>query len=597
MLPPQPSKSNVGVDTTLLANVATNLRLLGGLLEDMCRADVGGIPERSIPEFMSLARSRKDECASSGHGSVLSQAFSSRNKVANGQTQFDASPTLTNLSNMRGLALHSEALPPRPQHALQVRVISNGCEQCAREPVACPCFTDGNHELQAVPPGSPCIRPISDDVASDTLERDSGDKDEFSRVSSRIARYNSAAWVLQEEKSTCKHKTLFDVIGEWSDVGKLVIFLGGYSTTSRSTIYNSIVTCSFGTCFLVCAISRAFSPMHPFRNDMIGILTVYIHVIGFHTWRFWRTHGEHEYLRDLAWWLVKTDTERQARRREAVTAMLASLLLALVIIVTAICLLGHCGPSIHIWLSMEETPTTRVLALAHAVVMFAAIPQHVPAIVVGLMSFVFICALHHSDFTSITRRVEALLPSRVAEGEVLMLNELTRTEGKDARLVMESVCSEAEKAQLRLEWTCSECSLLWCHQVVYAFLQVIVVVEQIRPILNAETREESVKYWRDHSDFSVTLLLFHGLCGVFVLLAALLAPAAATSSFRNHCRHLVEFIRCSEASIDMCAYAGCFLEKRVRGFVVWKRSVTTSLVSQFYSVVVICTILRTAGVS
>eukprot|EP00927_Polykrikos_kofoidii_P026060 TRINITY_DN2327_c0_g1_i9.p1 TRINITY_DN2327_c0_g1~~TRINITY_DN2327_c0_g1_i9.p1 ORF type:complete len:585 (-),score=45.89 TRINITY_DN2327_c0_g1_i9:32-1744(-) len=568
MLPSHPPKSNVHVDTALLANVATQLRLLGELLEEMCLADVSCISERSLSNSVRLAGSRKNECVSTG--CALSQDLASRNTLANDTTQY------------------VEGTPQYSQHEHPVRVCSKETEPFVREPVASTIFMDGNPKLGAVP-----FQPINEDVFSDLVinmgEQDSGDMKEPHRKSSRMP----VAWSLSTGIRADRHKTLFDVVGEMSMHAKMVIFLGGYATCSNP-MYTGILASSFGICFLACAIVPAFMPMHPFRNDRIGFLTIYIHVIGFHTWIFWRNHGNHEYPRDLWRWLIGNDTECQARKRKLMTVILAWFLLVLIVLLAAICILGVCGPSLHIWVSTQETLTTRALALAHAVLMFIAIPIHVPVIVVGLMSFVFMCFLHHSDFTSITRRVRAKLPSQVAEGELLMLKEPKPTVDA-ARLVLELVCAEAEKAQYRLEWTCSKCKLLWCHQIVYAFLQVIVVVDHVGPILVAETREEYLGYWREHSDVSISLLVFHGLCGSCVILAALLAPAGTTSSFKHQCRELVDFIRSNGGAIDDCALAGCFLEKQIEGFTVGELILTSSLASKFYSVVVVCSVLWTIG--
>eukprot|EP00927_Polykrikos_kofoidii_P026052 TRINITY_DN2327_c0_g1_i10.p1 TRINITY_DN2327_c0_g1~~TRINITY_DN2327_c0_g1_i10.p1 ORF type:complete len:607 (-),score=51.63 TRINITY_DN2327_c0_g1_i10:32-1810(-) len=590
MLPSHPPKSNVHVDTALLANVATQLRLLGELLEEMCLADVSCISERSLSNSVRLAGSRKNECVSTRFHNALSQDLSSLDKITINTAQFEGAPTPTNASNPHGPGLNFKAPPQYSQHETPARVGSIQAAQSVHELVACPIFMDGNPKIRAVLPALPDLPPINDDLrpalTTNMPEHGSGDKNEVSRREMR-------SWSFSKDILACRHKTLFDGVGEFSKHAKLVIFLGGYTTFS-SSIYTGLVASSFGICFLACAIVPAFMPMHPFRNDRIGFLTIYIHVIGFHTWIFWRNHGKHVYLRDLWTWMVDKDTECQARKRKLMTGIAAWFILVLMVLLASICVLGACGPSMNIWLSTEETLTTRVLALAHAVLMFIAIPTHVPAIVIGLISFVFMCFLHHSDFTSITRRVRAKLPSQVAEGELLMLKEPKPTVDA-ARLVLELVCAEAEKAQYRLEWTCSKCKLLWCHQIVYAFLQVIVVVDHVGPILVAETREEYLGYWREHSDVSISLLVFHGLCGSCVILAALLAPAGTTSSFKHQCRELVDFIRSNGGAIDDCALAGCFLEKQIEGFTVGELILTSSLASKFYSVVVVCSVLWTIG--
>eukprot|EP00927_Polykrikos_kofoidii_P067810 TRINITY_DN6324_c0_g3_i1.p1 TRINITY_DN6324_c0_g3~~TRINITY_DN6324_c0_g3_i1.p1 ORF type:complete len:617 (-),score=73.92 TRINITY_DN6324_c0_g3_i1:81-1931(-) len=582
------------IDRMVLASLAAHVRLFGDLLDEMCQHNVTCMPETSTSSETMPAPSQVVTRASDGF-------FSALRKVA-----FRGTPAT--IGQEEAVVMRSNG------RVVQRESIARSLGKTLEDGLRMPCHLHISGPLVSHPSDSLPV-PVST-----SHECDAPSNEGFNSTCETLAMIT-----LQDKPCTVQLSTtcsdtsytdisLIDLIGGWSTAAKLIIMFGGLATTNRQIVYDGAFALSFCICFLSCAVIPFFVRQHPFHTDSIGYLTVYMHVVGFHTWIFWKKQIRNGSLEVYVSWLTGDTTGDTTNKwLDTVigkikwrTQLLAWVFLVVQLVLTVVCLVGVSGLSFASWLSGEDALTERAVSLGHALVMLFVVPQHVPALATGLLAFILVNYLHQIDAAMVSGRVDECLfklqkkPPRTAASRLstvvskkqafgLSAKEPCERDAKDtARLVVELVCQEAERAQMRLEFICVQWRLLWLHMLVFAFWEVMVVGHHVLPILAIDTREKSLQFWQTDSSVAICLLAFHGLLGCCMLIAVLITPAGSTSIIKKTCMELLNYMRVSGASIGDCESGASFLEKRLRGFMFYWVPVTPALVSLFYSLLILC---------
>eukprot|EP00927_Polykrikos_kofoidii_P011384 TRINITY_DN14823_c0_g1_i1.p1 TRINITY_DN14823_c0_g1~~TRINITY_DN14823_c0_g1_i1.p1 ORF type:complete len:668 (+),score=46.15 TRINITY_DN14823_c0_g1_i1:92-2095(+) len=654
--PGQLGQSFVCVDSAVLNGLAIHLRRFSDLLEALCVSDVAHTEERLAPAHAVQGNSDQNTGisdvfvkaspetvlrlpkANGTAGSKIAAALTGKTggspRICGASPRFDEP---IRFHKNEGTAEHDG------QKATDAGTFSNTRHLEFAEMLASPGTWPDFSTREVVMDDSPRldfkkISPIPLKIAPNPPEvfyhRDSaftqdGDDLSITLCTDSASANTTETLPFEQDSLACSHpcqsaksmnRAVVDVIGGWCVAAKLLLFFGGLSRFKRQKTYDAVFIGAYLICFLSCVIAMCFSPVTPFHNGIIGILTVYVHIIGLHSWAFWKMNMSDQRFGRFVLWMIDENTSRwQAtviRNIKFKTRVFAWLCLALQLVLTSSCIVGASGPSFDMWLSGEHTRNARMLALIHAIAMVIAIPLHVPSIILALLAFIFVNHLHHVDIGKVTQRVDARLNrlklkrpppfvrrhssynehTRLSQENCgpEVIDEEEREADRTAKLVVGLVCEEAEKAQLRLEWSCTRWRLLWVHQLVFAFFAVLVTVHSVGPFLLMSTREESLQAWQQTSNFAIAMLFFHGLMGICILLAVLITPAATTSYFKRTCDEFLHFMRETGSGIDMCDSGAGFLEKRVLGFRIWLLQVNPALVSSFYSVVALCIMFLTS---
>jgi len=380
----------------------------------------------------------------------------------------------------------------------------------------------------------------------------------------------------------CLNMNAFEIISQKSLAFKIVFFMGGFwqpRAMCLNRIYVIIFNVSFWLCGVLCMINIAYKAM-PYHIAATDFLTAYVHLPAWQGWRMWRKYVmSHECNSLMGRILEREDFDGQI----AFLCRVAGWLVLIVqVAMVCIVLVGFSLPNTLGYFPSKEVANAhmpgdyKLLESIHAGIMWFVIPPVIASMFASYSMFAFVSVLHFfdieilketlADCSKIVARFQRNMnlrnhsddssdtstPSMGLNNPMKQMHEDLAVEARLRTLekylhdnVYEIISMLAFTTQRRIDETCSFCSWVWLHLVLFSTLQVLAICNGFRvhsSKIPEESTWDSYKWWFAFQDF------FHLGGGIVLLTVAFGLPCIVRFSFDKVPEKAMELFTAAKAS-------------------------------------------------
>jgi hypothetical protein len=359
--------------------------------------------------------------------------------------------------------------------------------------------------------------------------------------------------------------TAVECISKQSTPLMIVFFMGGFwqpRTVMWNRIYVIIFNISFWLCGLLCLANIVYKavPYHVMATDF---LTAYVHLPAWQGWRMWRKYVLSTECNTLMGRIFeRSDLAKQV----AFACRVAGWLILIVqMAMVAVVLMGFSLPNALEWPSLDKevihahSPGDyRLFETVHGGIMWFIIPPVIAAMFASYSMFGFVSMLHLldveilketlGDCSNIVARFQRNMKKKkdVSDEESNSdtssncSSQVQQDMALEARMraveeqlydsVYEVIGMLAHHTQRRIDETCSFCSWVWLHLVLFSTLQVLAICSGFRfhsSRTPGQSTWDSYKWWWAFQDF------FHLGGGLVLLGVAFGLLCLVKASFDN----------------------------------------------------------------
>jgi len=393
--------------------------------------------------------------------------------------------------------------------------------------------------------------------------------------------FSDAIDAIDTSSSLGEQESALDVICRISAAAKVVLFLGGmahFRNRCFQRIYDLVFVTSFLCCLVTCFMNLSTVKAPPFYDYSTDFLITYIHVLGLHAWLYWRGFVKHRqlhvFVRSFFVVLEGCDHCFYAQQKSVIrfTRVVFAMMFICQILLTGVAYTAFPLPAYFHWNDrgqLDLEPFEQHYSLAHSLIMFGVIPQHIPTLLATMGLFFVVARLHYLDM----ERSQELMYANNVE----MLKSCT---GVTHETALSYVCFELlEATQARLHYSCSRWQWLWLHQLLFAFFELFVACGHIRKAVTSNSglnRDDVLLHFAD---------IFHLCYGTMGFGALLLTPAWVTQAFKDSPQHFIAGLRNRGVPITDVAMSVPYLSLTAKGFTVVGETISTSTVVRFVTLV------------
>jgi hypothetical protein len=336
----------------------------------------------------------------------------------------------------------------------------------------------------------------------------------------------------------------------------------------------------------------------PYVDQGLDFLTVYFHIVGLHNWLYWRHYAMRDanILALLRSFNLEGEEDPLLMNVRRHIVLGAKMLMVLQVIGIGLGFAVFAQPALEHWKLGHGAPEEdRRFALVHGVLMYIAIPAHVPTLIAAYGLFFFVSRLHALDATRVVNLLKDTSQpimdpgdhaSKAPPGSLPVEGCVTNSTSGHGKEYYDSCaavcCYMVESVQSRLWCTCSTLQWLWIHQLLYTFAQLLVVTIRGRAYWMGTFKD-------DRASFNEMLYVaWHAYIGFVGLLALVVTPAAVTHVF-EHIPHSVEKgLRAREAPVRSAINGAKDVAFHVVGFSIFGNKVSPN------TVVIMASLIMTA---
>mmetsp|Transcript_3111 Transcript_3111/g.8804 ORF Transcript_3111/g.8804 Transcript_3111/m.8804 type:complete len:335 (+) Transcript_3111:966-1970(+) len=320
----------------------------------------------------------------------------------------------------------------------------------------------------------------------------------------------------------------------------------------------------------------------PYKTFAVDIVTAYLHIVALHTWIRWRQYMWDPNLVELLQLMGEAMRKRQWPKEVGKSLVhhirwfsRALLVLQVVVVIWGYQVLPMPAMEFAMDAPSDASARSTTFAFAHSVMMFLAIPGHVPSLLAGYGFFLFVCRIHSLD----SKRIESIIEGK-GQGSKL------RQFHTDAEIMpLANECGDLiDGAQRRLTATCSKFGFLTMHQLAYTFSQLsLIVMDFTGDIYHTDGMDLDDERFR-----KLGYSCWHLAIAVVGLAGLLIIPAATTATF-DRCFHSVYLgLRKRGASERLSVQMASDMSFQIEGFTLMTAQVSFKSVGLFLSIVFTC---------